>query len=238
MKIEHPIVVNRDRNKLPAGGNWQRVDHLGHGKVQILQVKKIEDQAAAILHELTRLKGLSDQFSLADTAILAREWKELDAIRNCFEYHNIPVNLNWGKSSFPVLSRIREYSILLQHLKENREKQISVSAMLQFLPESENSDTIWQAHLRNLIEEWRRETNDRAQPVQKIEAYLYESLADQHRSRYLKNGIFLSTVHSVKGLEFDHVFVLGGSWHRQNGAEMEEERRLFYVAMRNIILSG
>lgn len=231
MKTEHPIVVNRDRNKLPAGGNWQRVDHLVHGKVQILQVKKREDQAAAILHELTRLKGLSDQFSLADTAILAREWKELDAIRNCFEYHNIPVNLNWGKSSFPVLSRIREYSILLQHLKENREKQMSVSAMLQFLPESENSDTIWQAHLRNLIEEWRRETNDRAQPVQKIEAYLYESLADQHRSRYLKNGIFLSTVHAVKGLEFDHVFVLGGSWHRQNGADMEEERRLFYVAM-------
>ena len=129
------------------------------------------------------------------------------------------------------MSRIREYSILLQHLKENREKTMPVSALLQFLPESENSDTIWQTHLRNLLEEWRRETNDRPRPVPLIEAYLYESLADQHRSRHLKNGIFLSTVHSVKGLEFDHVFVLGGSWHRQDGAEMEEERRLFYVAM-------
>ena len=43
--------------------------------------------------------------------------------------------------------------------------------------------------------------------------------------------MYLSTVHSVKGLEFDHVFVLGGSWRETTGSELEEERRLFYVAM-------
>ncbi len=47
----------------------------------------------------------------------------------------------------------------------------------------------------------------------------------------LKNGVFLSTVHSLKGQEFNHVFVLGGSWSRAYGEELEEERRLYYVAM-------
>ena len=65
----------------------------------------------------------------------------------------------------------------------------------------------------------------------KIEDFIYESLADQHRTRNLGNGVSLSTVHSVKGLEFDHVFILGGSWPEANGMEKEEERRLFYVGM-------
>lgn len=236
MKTGQPIKINRARNTLPGGGNWQRIDHLSQGKVQIIQVKNEQEQAAAVLGELDRLRGLSDQFSLANTAILAREWQELDRIRTCCEEENIPININWGKSSFPSLSRIREYSTLLRHLKKNREKRLTASAMLKFLPETGGNDTIWQAHLRVLIDDWRDETNDRPQPVTKIEDYFYESLADQHRSRQLNNGIYLSTVHSVKGLEFDHVFILGGSWQIKNGCQLEkerqeEERRLFYVAM-------
>ena len=69
------------------------------------------------------------------------------------------------------------------------------------------------------------------QPCSLIEEYFYEALADQGRASTLGNGIFLSTVHSVKGLEFDHVFILGDSWPQKTGEEMEEERRLFYVAM-------
>ena len=216
---------------LPKGGNWQVADHLAKGRVQVLQVRNEAEQAVAVLAELKRLKGLSDQFSLANTAILAREWRELDLLRTCFEEENIPVNLNWGKSSFPSLTRIREYSLLLQYLKANTAEYVSASTLLKFLPESRYHDNIWQTHLRFLIEQWREETNNQSQPVAKIAEYFYESLADQHRSRHLGNGIFLSTIHSVKGLEFDHVFVLGGSWREATGPELEEERRLFYVAM-------
>ncbi|MEE4240761.1 MAG: RecQ family ATP-dependent DNA helicase [Desulfopila sp.] len=231
MKTEHPIVVNRARAALPKGGNWQHIDHLAEGRVQLLQVKDDREQAAAVLSELKRLRAVSDSFSLSNTAILAREWQELDCMRSCFEEEGIPVNLNWGKSAFPGLSRIREYSTLLRHLRENSETPFSATSLLRFLSETDGKDTIWQMHLRGLVEEWRDETNDSSQPVPKIEEYLYESLADQHRSRHLSNGVFLSTVHSVKGLEFDHVFVLGGSWRVKSDAELEEERRLFYVAM-------
>ncbi len=231
MKTKHPIVVNKARNKLLKGGNWQHIDHLVRGKVQVVQVNNEEEQAVAVLNELKRYRSLSEQFSLSNIAILAREWQELDLIRTCFEEEHIPVNLNWGKSSFPNLSRIREYSTVLQHLKANRTKNISASALLRHLPEVVDSDTLWQAHLRSLLDDWLEETNDRSQPVVKIEEYLYETLADHHRSRHLSNGVFLSTVHSIKGLEFDHVFVLGGSWRAKSGPELEEERRLFYVAM-------
>ena len=49
-------------------------------------------------------------------------------------------------------------------------------------------------------------------------------------------GIHLSTVHQAKGLEWDFVYVIGatvGRWpsRRTDEARMEEERRLFYVAM-------
>ena len=52
------------------------------------------------------------------------------------------------------------------------------------------------------------------------------------------NRISLMTVHSVKGLEFNHVFVIGmeeGIFPHMNSlmesAEVEEERRLMYVAI-------
>ncbi len=231
MKTEHPISVNTARAELHKGGNWQRSDHLAHGKVQLLQVEDEEKQALAVLGELDRLRALSEQFSLFNTAILAREWRELELVRTCLQEADIPVNINWGKSAFPSLSRIREYSVVLQHLQEKREKHLPATSLLRLLPEHRESDTIWQAHLRGLIEQWGDETNDSLQPVPRIEEYLYESLADQHRSRHLSNGVFLSTVHSVKGLEFDHVFVLGGSWREKSDSELEDERRLFYVAM-------
>lgn len=56
-----------------------------------------------------------------------------------------------------------------------------------------------------------------------------------------KNGVKLMTVHSSKGLEFDYVFISGleadlfphnkMNQSKKSGEDMEEERRLFYVAI-------
>jgi DNA helicase-2/ATP-dependent DNA helicase PcrA len=50
----------------------------------------------------------------------------------------------------------------------------------------------------------------------------------------LADGVTLSTVHRVKGLEWDHVLVFGadrGSMPHELSADIEEERRVFHVAM-------
>jgi len=59
------------------------------------------------------------------------------------------------------------------------------------------------------------------------------------------NCVTVSTVHSAKGLEYDTVYVVGceeGVFPMLKGASIEEERRLFFVAMtrakNNLILSG
>ncbi len=52
-----------------------------------------------------------------------------------------------------------------------------------------------------------------------------------------RNKVTLMTVHSAKGLEFRHVFIMGleeelfPSVRDGDSAEIEEERRLFYVAL-------
>ena len=49
-------------------------------------------------------------------------------------------------------------------------------------------------------------------------------------------GVCLSTFHSAKGLEFDTVFMIGIKPPKTDSHEdIEEERRLFYVAMTRAI---
>ena len=50
--------------------------------------------------------------------------------------------------------------------------------------------------------------------------------------RRRQQGLLLLTAHRAKGLEFDHVVVLDGGWHRVDRDEdVDAPRRLYYVAM-------
>jgi ATP-dependent DNA helicase RecQ len=232
MKTDHPIEVNDARKMLPRGGNWQINDPLVRGKVQVLQVMDEVQQGIALREEIKRLQSLEGVFDVNNCAVLSSEWKDLDVIRSVLEESSIPVNFNWGRGrGFPSLTRLRENVLLLEYLKTSRTQSMNGSSLFAFLPEKQVDDNIWQENLRSLLKDWIEETHDTEQPVPAIEEYLYEALADQGRSKNLGNGVFLSTVHSVKGLEFDHVFILDGSWPKKQGDEAEEERRLFYVAM-------
>ncbi len=232
MKTEQPIRINEARRMLPAGGNRQISDPVSRGRVQILEVRDVQDQALGLLEELQRLRRIEGAFDLDSCAVLAREWKDLDLIRAVFEANGLPVNLNWGRGGgFPSLNRIRENVLLLEFLKKQRNTSLAGSALLDQLPADADHDNLWQANLRRIIQDWIEETGNTVQPVPLIEEYLYEAFADQSRSCNLGSGIFLSTVHSVKGLEFDHVFLLGEHWQILPADQAEEERRLYYVAM-------
>ena len=59
-------------------------------------------------------------------------------------------------------------------------------------------------------------------------------LREQLGAATLADGVTLSTVHRVKGLEWDNVLVFGadrGSMPHELSADIEEERRVFHVAM-------
>ncbi|WP_051305435.1 RecQ family ATP-dependent DNA helicase [Desulfogranum mediterraneum] len=232
MKSDHPIRVNQARETLPRGGNLERNDPLVRGRVQLLQAADPREQGYGLLAELRRLEGLESGLDLAGCAVLAREWQQLDLPRSLLEAEGLPINLHWGSGSgFPSLARIREHALVLEYLEQHRLQSLAASQLLLLLSGQKREESVWQDNARQLIREWQEESHDTPQPVSLIQDYLYEALADQGRSKNLNNGIFLSTIHSVKGLEFDHVFLLGGQRQGLQGAELEEERRLSYVGM-------
>jgi ATP-dependent DNA helicase RecQ len=232
MKTGQCLKVNQARTSLPPGGNWQLSDPITKGRVQRIEVRSRDDQACVLLEEIRRLQRLQIGFDFNACAVLAREWKGLDPVRAVFEQEKIPVSLNWGRANgFPRLTKIRENALLLENLRQTRLEPRTADSLLSFVPADMAADTVWHTNLRRLIGEWKEETGDVPLPVSLIEDYFYEALSDQSRSKNLSNGIFLSTVHSVKGLEFDHVFLLGDGWQKKQGLELEEERRLYYVGM-------
>ena len=231
MKTGHPIRINTARQNLPPGGNWQMRDPIGQGKVQILEVADAAMQAAALLEELRRL-GECGPVDLGHCAVLAREWKDLDPVRSACEDRGMPVSLCWGRhGGFPGLSRIRENGRLLDRLRGMPTQMRSGDELLTMLEHLCPLATIWRENLTRILLDWRQETDNIPQPVPVIAEYLFEALTEQGRSKNMGNGLFLATAHAVKGLEFDHVFILGDSWQTGARSNIEDERRLYYVSM-------
>ena len=89
----------------------------------------------------------------------------------------------------------------------------------------------------NEIAEAAKEYNTFTQWFQHIEKYTKELIVQSKKNRNNKSGIELSTMHSSKGLEYDTVFVIdaveGVIPHTKAvlDEDIEEERRLFYVAL-------
>jgi ATP-dependent DNA helicase RecQ len=231
MKTGHPIRINQSRQNLPAGGNWQFKDSIAQGRVQVLEVGNVNTQATILLEELQRLRR-AGPVEIANCAVLAREWKDLDRIRTACEDAGLPVSLCWGRhGNFPRLTRIRENAEMLERLHAMRSETITGSEVLAMLKKMHPDCTVWSENLKRILQDWVEETGDTPQPVSAIEEYLYETLSEQGRSKIIGSGLFLATAHSVKGLEFDHVFILGDSWKKGEGADIEDERRLYYVSM-------
>jgi superfamily I DNA/RNA helicase len=81
---------------------------------------------------------------------------------------------------------------------------------------------------------------DNASPLEKIEAFLDDLTLDSERAEEKErtgDAVTLITMHSCKGLEFPHVYVVGMEDgllpHSRSKVEgtLDEERRLFYVAI-------
>ena len=104
----------------------------------------------------------------------------------------------------------------------------------------------YEEYLKNSYENYRDRLDDISQLINFVALYsdldklladvmLSESFADAHE--HDRSSVVLSTIHQAKGLEWSVVFIVGlrdGHFphHKslENPKELEEERRLFYVA--------
>jgi ATP-dependent DNA helicase RecQ len=183
--------------------------------------------------ELLRLRERHPTLQWAECAVLAETWEELAPIRAICEQHGIPVTMGTVRKALP-LTRIREVVQFLDLLKGSREGLVTTEILTRMMVSLQGSqpDNCWWEFLRELLEEWRKESGDSELPVSCVIEFIYETLMEQRREQTIGRGIFLSTVHSAKGMEFPHVFVPGGGWAtKKELKEAEEERRVYYVAM-------
>lgn len=234
MKLEHPIREDRARENEAEGGIMEKLDPLSQGRVQILPVRDVAEQAQACLAELQRLKALSPDFRWSDCCIFSRNNKGLDRVRYLFEQADIPVLL-LGEERMPRLSRVHLVYRWLAYLSAHPEARWTGEELYAKLDEfvaGQGDHDPFGDLLKTLARVFYGETGGLRQPVGAIHDFFLESCSERELPVEV-DAVRLSTVHKAKGLEFGFVFLLDGGWNPEAPvpAKREEERRVFYVGM-------
>ncbi len=222
MKTAQPIQIDKQRRKNPPGGIWQHRDPLSQGRVQIINVTNAAQQAQAVVNELLRLQKLDNTWNWNDCAIFAQRWESLMPIRALCEHQQIPLQWGLDGDTLPSLSRIREIAHFLDTLKNRKDEYFAPEA----LRELAGQGNAWQSLLQDLIDAWELDAGSAPQPSRYIQEYFYDALREFKRQR--GNGVFITTIHRAKGLEFKHVFIPN---EPPDNSDNEAQRRLLYVAM-------
>ena len=226
MKVDNPIRVNRARSRDPQGGEWEKLDPVAGGKVQVFPAgRDAVFQARIAMAEFERLKNRSSHWDWSKSAVIARKWEHLDPVRSFCEIHDIPVQM--GNEEPPSFWRLRETSVFVQWLRGRETSTLVASDLESWLDNHPRG--CWNDLLRQAVEEYSLETAG----SEVLVVHFIEWLAEWGRQiRRRQRGLLLLTAHRAKGLEFDHVIVLDGDWNQsENGNDADDQRRLYYVAM-------
>ena len=232
MKGAHPICINREREPNLPGGRWEQLDPVSEGRVQIVSVKNRLHQAAYVKSEIDRIMSLDPNVKWSDFAILSRTKAPLAAVRSVLENAGYPLKSTLDEGL--PLHRVREIRLALEWLMLKEKENSRASDLQTGLSEARGAreSNIWWQLIDVFLESYREETADSILPAGRMIDRLYEFVAEQRREKVVGQGIFMSTIHSAKGTEFPHVFVLDSDWRRpMSNSQWEEERRVMYVGM-------
>ncbi len=232
MKNTHPVRVDRQRKAEPRGGDWEPRDPVSRGRVQRLIVKDSFHQTLAVYEEMERLRSLKPELDWSCFAILGRTKVALDMMRAFLEKKGVPIRVGL-KTGLPLL-RVREVHRFISNLKDREREIRRASELFACLPDEQTNGFCnhWTEMLKEMIQSYVDETADTELPVSYFVNWIYEAVLEQRREKTLGQGVFLSTVHGAKGLEFEHVFILDGDWRwPADIKQQEEERRLLYVGL-------
>ncbi len=226
MKTDHDIRINKARSQGMRGGRMEGADTVAQGRVQILDVPTgVTPQAVAAVDELMRLSHLDPKWDWRRTAVVSRNWKELNAVRAYAEHQGIEVEM--ANETLPNIWRLRETQSLVAGLRQKAGDLLGIQGILDVL--NKQTRNKWIDLLAEGIAELARELGTKSMSVPDIVEWLAEWSRD---TRGQQRGLLLLTAHRAKGLEFDHVVILNGGWDNSSGKEdLDAPRRLFYVAM-------
>ena len=216
------LTVNPARSGEPDIGPWmaEHADLRGRfvwhrsGSVRLASKRLME----------TANRWIAEGVAPDSIGVLARNRPTgLHRLRSAAEAARIP--FAWtlpGESSIPM-SRLREVVSLLNWLRghEPGEERIPAVAVRERI--GELADAQW----RTSLQDWLEPFLGRSLPSTQWQYELITWAQLERRARVLGSGVHLGTMHSAKGLEFDHVMLLDDG----TLADTPEERRLLYVAL-------
>jgi len=169
-------------------------------------------------------RWIADGIAPGSIGVLARSRPTgLHRLRSAAEAEGIP--FAWtlpGESSVPM-SRLREVATLSDWLRTEggRGERIGAGAVREQI--AQLAEGPWRDGLQDWMEPFAGRSLTRSQ--WQYELITWAQL--ERRARVLGKGVHLGTMHSAKGLEFDHVLLLDDG----TLADTPEERRLLYVAL-------
>jgi ATP-dependent DNA helicase RecQ len=219
-------------------GTWLTVDPARAGDPDVgpwvaehpgLRGRFVWDRSASVQAAAQRLtetvgRWIGNGIAPASIGVLARSRPTgLHRLRIAAELARIP--FAWtlpGDSSIPM-SRVREVATLSDWLRTQggRDERVGAGAVLEEIRQL--TEGPWRDSLQDWLEPFTGRSLTRSQ--WQYELVTWAQL--ERRARVLGKGVHLGTMHSAKGLEFDHVMMLDDG----TLADTSEERRLLYVAL-------
>lgn len=219
LKAGETLVVNPARAEESGGGPWADAHPELRGKV----VWHRSATVAAAAHDAMSVvrRWLAAGVEAERIGVLARSRSGgLDRLRVSAEKLAVP--FRWplpGNGSLPIV-RVREVTWLLDFLDAAPDwvEGHEITDLLGSMERTDQVDALLDWLEPNIRRRWTRS------------AWRYDLLTwarVERRARTVGRGVHLGTMHSAKGLEFDHVLLLDDG----HMADDPEERRLLYVAL-------
>lgn len=232
LKEANPIRIDRARQEQPVGGAWEDQDKQRKGRVLRLLIDPSDCergnlQAQAAMAELDRLLAL-EQGSWNGCAVLARSHRFLWSIQAWCEQRNISYFLASDKETALPITRQRGFVAVVDYLRETESALCAADAWERLSGSNQLADCEWMSFFQIAFEQMRGELGDCQLGRGALIDWLYDYARELRQQP--KNGLYLGTVHSAKGLEFRHVALLDGGWNAQANT-LADERRLYYVGM-------
>ncbi|MCG8471765.1 MAG: RecQ family ATP-dependent DNA helicase [Desulfobacterales bacterium] len=240
LKSDTPIVINKDRRKAPSGGRWDALDTEYRGQVRIVSAATLSDQAQFVAESIQRLVALDPGLSLSEIGVFSRHGinhPPLSFMRTALDKAGIPASVALDSKSGFSMHRTRLFLEVMAWLKINKTKRVTAEEIRTALdndgvctvPPNASQDPASRFILQS-IDAWEDQTSGTRQQAGHLIDFLHSAAREERLEKRSGSGVFLSTAHGAKGLEFKHVFVLDKGWQTARD-EIAEERRLYYVAM-------
>ncbi len=229
LKADHPICIDAARRNNPPAGCWSGLDPVRQGRVMRLRLPHADGgsgnlQAQAVMKELQRVVQL-DGTGLQGCAVLSRSHRFLQPLRAFCEANGIAFELGAGQAALS-LARSRGFVCAVEHLRKHAGTLDATAARACIATLA--LDDVGYEFLVTALTQLEGEYGICQLAPATLVDWLYD-YAWQIRRRPGR-GLYLGTVHSAKGREFDHVALLDGGWDARPEV-CEEERRLYYVGM-------